>query len=602
MAGTAEFGSRSGLSPNLDRPEPGARVFVWGTWGVMLLAAFWFVGQYGAEVPLWDDFELVPRLTGQQPVTARWLWSQHNEHRIPLPRLVLLAAYHLAHFDFRAGMFVNVALLGTLAAGLIRTAGALRGSTCYSDAFFPVALLHLGHHANLLWSFQVAFVLATVLAGFVLTLLIQRGARLGLGSASAAALLLALLPLCGANGVALVPALAFWYCGAAASRWRSGEPKSRRDALALVGLAAPALTLSVLYFHSYQRPQHHDLLAEPLKVLATSLQFLAAGFGPATAELWPFSGLAVLVALVSSVAVLAAVGLREPGERSRASALLTYLGAAGCLALGLGWGRAGASALAGFQDRYVALATPALFGIYFTWELYGPATTRRLIPTCLFVTVCVLLWPNTMSGLAHGRESRGRALAFDRDIRAGVPMFLLIKRHASLLHPSQDALGDGLRMLHRARIGIFRQLREDPPFHEVALSQQPTMLLQATWSDGTAHVTGVDPYLVYELPQTREVCGIRLRYSHVNRTRGAAHFQVSWRREGQRADLPDQRYGNWSLPSGEDRETTVWIGEPIREIRIQPDNQPCEFRVHEIVLLVPRPSSLGTIDTHRGDR
>src|SRR5205823_2555287 len=137
-------------------------------------AALAFVGRYGPDVPIGDDYDLVPALSGARPIAADWLWSQHNEHRIPLPRLVLLASYRLSGYDFRAGMFVNVVLLAALAAGLIAAARGLRGATWYSDAFFALALLHGGHHANLLWSFQVAFVLATALAGAIL-LLIARG-------------------------------------------------------------------------------------------------------------------------------------------------------------------------------------------------------------------------------------------------------------------------------------------------------------------------------------------------------------------------------------------------------------------------------------------
>ena len=32
----------------------------------------------------------IPQLIGVQPITATWLWEQHNEHRIPLPKLILV--------------------------------------------------------------------------------------------------------------------------------------------------------------------------------------------------------------------------------------------------------------------------------------------------------------------------------------------------------------------------------------------------------------------------------------------------------------------------------------------------------------------------------
>jgi hypothetical protein len=46
----------------------------------------------------------VRRLCGAEPVTLSWLWSPHNEHRIPLPRLLYLSSYTLAGDDVRGAM------------------------------------------------------------------------------------------------------------------------------------------------------------------------------------------------------------------------------------------------------------------------------------------------------------------------------------------------------------------------------------------------------------------------------------------------------------------------------------------------------------------
>ena len=70
-----------------------------------------------------------------------WLWSEHNGHRIPLPRLVLLGIYGATGSDFRAGMYFNVLVLSFLALVMIQTAAAQRGYVSYTDAFFAVVLL-----------------------------------------------------------------------------------------------------------------------------------------------------------------------------------------------------------------------------------------------------------------------------------------------------------------------------------------------------------------------------------------------------------------------------------------------------------------------------
>src|SRR5262245_31266601 len=170
MSGVTETPQPSSPPPAL---AVGAAVFVWGLWVLTLLAALAFVGKYGSNIPYSDDWMLVPALTGEQAVTSAWLWEQYADHRVPVPKLTLLALYHLAGRDLRAVMVFNVLALGTLAFAMIRTAQRLRGWTSYADAFFPLALLHVGQAHNLILSFQVQFILSTVLAGTVLVVMLR---------------------------------------------------------------------------------------------------------------------------------------------------------------------------------------------------------------------------------------------------------------------------------------------------------------------------------------------------------------------------------------------------------------------------------------------
>jgi hypothetical protein len=75
-------------------------------WLVMLIAALALVANYGSNVPSWDDWDIVPAATSHQRITLQWLWSQHNEHRIPL-QLMLLAMMRLLPVGFRNGMYLT---------------------------------------------------------------------------------------------------------------------------------------------------------------------------------------------------------------------------------------------------------------------------------------------------------------------------------------------------------------------------------------------------------------------------------------------------------------------------------------------------------------
>src|SRR5580765_5562165 len=82
--------------------RPMIRVVV-GIWLVLLAGAGVFVGWYGPPTPYMDQWgEVVPVLSGEQPVTLQWLWAQHNEHRLPLAKLIETTLVTAAGGDFRA--------------------------------------------------------------------------------------------------------------------------------------------------------------------------------------------------------------------------------------------------------------------------------------------------------------------------------------------------------------------------------------------------------------------------------------------------------------------------------------------------------------------
>jgi hypothetical protein len=139
----------------------------------MLAATLVFVARYGPAEPHADEALYIPQWLGVEPADAAWLWAQHNEHRSPLPKFVLLALFRLTG-DFRAAMFVSGLALGTLAAAMIWTARSVRGRLTYTDAIFPLALLNWGHWENLLFGWQLMFVSSTFFAGMLLVLVARQ--------------------------------------------------------------------------------------------------------------------------------------------------------------------------------------------------------------------------------------------------------------------------------------------------------------------------------------------------------------------------------------------------------------------------------------------
>src|ERR1700730_10656149 len=138
-----------------------AAQFVWTVWALLLSTQLVVVDLYGSDVPLFDDWSVATPLSGEVGMLS-WLWELHNEHWIPLPKAIILGLMLMTGGDVRAGMVVNVVIMGIFAASMIVAARRLRGHVAYEDVFFPLVLLHGGHAADFFWCWQVGFVLPTM--------------------------------------------------------------------------------------------------------------------------------------------------------------------------------------------------------------------------------------------------------------------------------------------------------------------------------------------------------------------------------------------------------------------------------------------------------
>ncbi|WP_169978821.1 hypothetical protein [Tautonia rosea] len=568
--------------------EPGSGLFVWLSWVVLTVVALGYVARFGPRVPVWDDYDVIPVLTGHRALTLDWLWSLHSEHRLVLPRLLLLAGFRLTGNDFRAGMVLNVVLLATLAAMAPVTLGMARQGRQFSDALYPLLFLNLGHHINLIWNMSVSYLLPVFLGGFVLLLITVRPGLPGIGRGGMIGLALVLLPLCNAAGVALAPMPALWLLGVSVAHARSGSDRARSSGLTFALLAITALALSMLYFHNYERSLHHPPPPGLWAIARTVLQFLGTGLGSGGIQLGLVGGGMVAVLIVAAFVVIMRSALVRPADRTRALGLLACWGAMGMLVLGTGWGRAGLGDLAGAQERYVSLATVALLIGAVAFEVFGPGATARLVPMSLFCLLCVVLWPNTFSSIESGRSTKMQSESFVTDLRSGVPRFLLVRRYTPFLFPTHDELTEQLTMLQHAGIEPFDRLAPDPTFRKLQVELEPSRLQLARWKGRTMKSLGVDPQVDFAMPNTSQfVAGIRLRYHHFNAEGEPARFKFAWRRPGQDRFPADQEYLAWALPTGAEKTTTIWIGEPVEAIRIQPDNRPCHFTFEELSVLVP---------------
>jgi hypothetical protein len=115
---------------------------VWGTWLVLTVWVGFLVARYGHNLPLDDELYVIGSgfTAGKDWLDPSKLWAQHNEHRIPVPRIILLGLTKVTR-DVRSVLFLNAALLSAAAAMILLAVRRLRGHGLVLDVFVPVTCL-----------------------------------------------------------------------------------------------------------------------------------------------------------------------------------------------------------------------------------------------------------------------------------------------------------------------------------------------------------------------------------------------------------------------------------------------------------------------------
>lgn len=559
-----------------------ARAVVWGAWFALLVADVGLVWRFGSNVPRLDDWAFVPAATGNEPLTASALWSQWNEHRLPLPRLVLAALFRLSGGDYRSAMYCNVAILGLLAAAMIRAAAAARGATRWEDLFFPAALLNWGHAENLLWSWQVGFVLSAVLAGAALVAIVGGTAPLSARAAVAVGICVLALPLCGANGLAFAAPLAVWMVTAGLSLARDGKPSSRRAGACLAALGLAGAFLVGGYFAGYRGQPGSDRPRWP-DCVWIALQFLSHSLGVGPEARWLLSGPTILAAGVAAAALCLVAAWRRPEERVRATGVAAMLAGAGVLAAGLGWGRTVYGPLAGLQWRYVTLGTIGACATYFAFALYAGPRWGRWLPSALALAALAALGWGTWAGYHRAKGLREMAQAFERDARLLPPTALADAYRRTLIAPygrrQLERWPSWIDMLRRAGAGPFRHTPADPPWRVEVLDGQ-----------NSSRVAGG----AYDLKRERFVYAVRVRYV-LRPGDGQVLVVCSWGRA-----QPGERVAQRSVPREAAEESVLfWVDQPLRWLRIHLNDPDAAGRILSVELLVPEPSKVAVGSLHR---
>lgn len=237
--------------------------------GAGIASPYIIVSTYSA-LPHWDEWALFDHLAIGN-ASLPWLWAQHNEHRIFVPKLFFLIDVYFFR-GTQAFLLTSIFFIQLLQTALLsfslRTLGGMRGSAWRTGTgLIAYCILCPTQQENLIWGFQLQFVIPAAMATLatLALLLYYRKPRAWLLATSILAATIATWSL--ANGMLLWPLLLLAALLLAMRR-------STLLVIALFGVANIGL-----YLYRYHRPGPPAQFPGLILAADRTLHYVAVYFG-----------------------------------------------------------------------------------------------------------------------------------------------------------------------------------------------------------------------------------------------------------------------------------------------------------------------------------
>ena len=333
-----------------------------GGWVSVGIAVYMVVVCY-TSLP-WSDgwTQIFAAAHGENLFSLKWLWEQHNEHRLLIPKLFLALDFRLFHASqelLLSAIFLAQSLHLWLLSWSMRALGGWRGSAWRTGTGLAAfCLFSPTQWENLTWGFQTCFVLSGLFASLSLVGLLlywkcaQQTPQSHCWKFLAVSVLAALAGLLSlANGLLLLPllfvvALLLQLGYAVASTY-----------------LITAFVSTALYFHNYIRPpQNSDPMASlrsPIKLVEYVAVYFGSSWGYGSS--WTHHNLQVALSagfVGLALAIVFLLRLFRPKDTASLFSvqlilmLLFYIGTALLTALG----RVASGSSQAFAPRYQTMA------------------------------------------------------------------------------------------------------------------------------------------------------------------------------------------------------------------------------------------------------
>ncbi len=456
-------------------PDALTRVFVYGATVVMCAAAGWYTHKYGTDLPVRDEWYLVPQWLASDS-TGEWAVAHHNEHRYPLNKLLWLGVVRASGNNLKAPMYGTVGLLTAAAVLLQWAAGRVRGRVHPLDALYPVLLLHWGNGLNLIFGYQIGHALFVyALAGWAWAAgRLATGGGPGWGVLSV--LYVSVVVTCGGYGLAFTPPVLAWLVYLAVRYARAGR-WGWAGGFAAAGLAVGGYSGWVYATMPPPLVPGISPTADPGGFAAGMVAFLRLGVG----DLDEWGGWSTPLGVVLCLEYVVAVGLA--GWRAvRGEQRAVWVAVLGIVFGTLAIGAAVVRGRGAMTEWYVTASAVGLAAAVFAVThdpaaLFVRGSLRRVLSlsgggwraSLGWAVVAGLLgggivWANHKFGNRMASLTRVSLADMRADIAAGYPPSFIVGRHGSTYPVIMgDNVTTFLTAFHEAGWPQFRTVGPEPP-------------------------------------------------------------------------------------------------------------------------------------------
>ena len=265
---------------------------------VPIICLIYFVAKYSVDVPYWDQWGLIPLLEKSYSGTLSFmdLWSQHNEHRIFFPKIVMITLARLSgwniNYEFAANILVGTGIFIVIIRQLKITNKLMPSYRIYwAIPIISLVVFSLSQWENWSWGwqFQIFLNIFAVITGIIF---LAAPGRKWL-CFTVASLMGIVATYSFSNGII------FWPIGLFILFFIKHENKKDKI-VAITVWSLVGMLVICSYLYKYKKPESHPSLLSfvrhPIEYVKYVLAYLGAALGsyrPKAAIFFGLFGLAV---------------------------------------------------------------------------------------------------------------------------------------------------------------------------------------------------------------------------------------------------------------------------------------------------------------------